>query len=250
MDDRMFVPMPTEEEKDRAINAILDAGLSRPVGMWRQLGATARSLPLSALFFGVGDCLFLAAVLSSLCLVPTVLVAAQQGPLAPLLFLLSPVLYGVLQVLTLWKDGMSGTLEWKQTCRISCRVMTALRMLCFGGASVLVCVPVNVLLWILSGRELSLLWMLSLSFSSLFLYAALALMTQSLGRLGSLLAAPLIWLAVGVVLLAWEKGTALLLQVPAWIFFLLAAGGLAVFLAGLDRHISMRKEGGVWYAVR
>lgn len=250
MDDRMFVPMPTEEEKDQSIRAILDVGLPQPAGMWGELRAMAGRLPLSVLFFGVGDCLFLAAALSVLCLLPTVLVAAQQGPLAPLLFLFSPVLYGVLQGLTLWKEGMSGTLEWKQTCRLSFQVMTALRMLCFGGASVLVCVPVNVLLWMLSGRELSLLWMLSLSFSSLFLYAVLALMTQSLGRLGSLLTAPLTWLAVGVVLLAWDKGTALLLQVPAWIFFLLAAGGLTAFLAGVARHISMRKEGGVWYAVR
>ena len=48
-------------------------------------------------------------------------------------------------------------------------------MLVFGGVAVVLCVPGNLLLWHLRGGQDSLLWMLALSFSSLFLYAALSL---------------------------------------------------------------------------
>ena len=36
-----------------------------------------------------------------------------------------------------------GTLDWKRTCRLSLQTLTALRMGLFGGAAVLVCVPVG-----------------------------------------------------------------------------------------------------------
>lgn len=64
-------------------------------------------------------------------------------------------------------------------------MVNALRMLCFGAASVLVCVPANLLVWIMSGRLYSLSWMLSLSLSGLFLYGALSLFCLRLrGRRG------------------------------------------------------------------
>lgn len=245
MDESNKILLPTQEEKDRAIGAILDQGLTRPMGLARR----ARTLPVGALFFGVGDAVFLAVLLTLLCLVPAALAAAQQSPLAPVLFLFSPFLYGALQSLTLWKEAQCGTLEWKQTCRVSFRVVAALRMLCFGGASVLVSVGACVLLWTLSGRTVSLLWLLGLSCSSLFLYAALSLALESLGRWRGILTPPLLWIGLGMGLMLWERGAELLLRVPAWVFLLVAAGSLAAFLAGLDRRLRKQREGDGRYAV-
>ena len=236
--------MPTEEERLRAVRAVVDAGLPRPA---EQL---LREIPLSALFFGVGDCLFLAVLITGLCFVPLAVFVYQKASLAPILFLLSPLLYASLQFLTMWKEFMSGTLEWKQTCRIPFRVLTTLRMLVFGGASVAVCVPANVLLWELSLHRAALPWMLGLSFSSLFLYAALSLSCQRFRKRGSVLAAPALWLALGVSLFRWREGTAFLLRIPALVFFLLALAGLALFLLELKRHLTCPIEGGLRYAVR
>lgn len=119
--------------------------------------------------------MFLAVLFALICVVPTSLAATEQGPVVPMLFLLSPVLYAALHLLTWWKETLSGTLEWKQTCRLSFGMMTALRMLVFGGAATLLCVPQCFLMWFVIGRKISFLFMLSVSFSSLFLYAALAL---------------------------------------------------------------------------
>lgn len=238
------IPMPTEEERRRAVRTVVDAGLPPPAG--RLLG----DIPLSVLFFGVGDCLFLAVLITGLCFVPLAVAVFQKSPLAPLLFLLSPLLYASLQFLTMWKEFSTGTLEWKQTCRISFRALTALRMLVFGGASVAVCVPADVLLWELSLHRVALPWMLGVSFSSLFLYAAWSLFCQRLRRREGMLAAPALWLALGAVLLCWEEGAALLLRIPALVFFLLALAGLALFLTELRRHLTRPIEGGLRYAVR
>lgn len=236
------IPMPNEEERRRAVRAIVDEGLPSPGKRWE--------LPLSVLFFGVGDCLFLAVLITGICFVPLAAAVFQRSPLAPLLFLLSPLLYASLQVLTMWKEFTTGTLEWKQTCRIPFRVLTALRMLVFGGVSVMVCVPADVLLWELSLHRAALPWMLGVSFSSLFLYAALSLFCQRFRRREMMLAAPALWLALGILLLCWEEGAALLLRVPALVFFLLALAGLGLFLQELKHDLIRPIEGGLRYAVR
>ena len=65
-----------------------------------------------------------------------------------------------------------------------------------------------------------------------------------------MLAAPGLWLALGVALFRWEEGTAVLLRVPTLVFFLLALAGLALFLLELKHHLTCPIEGGLRYAVR
>ena len=120
------IPMPTEAEKDAAVCQILDAGLPAPPGLWHTLTETFQAVGLQTLFFGAADCLFLAVLFLVLCLLPAAAAVARQGSLGPVLFLLSPALYAALHLLTAWKDSQSGTLEWRQACRISLRAMTAL----------------------------------------------------------------------------------------------------------------------------
>ena len=238
------IPMLSEEERRQAIRTVVDLGISRPARrlLWE--------VPLFVLFFGMGDCLFLAVLAAGACFVPLAFSVYQRVSLAPVLFLLSPLLYAFLQFLTAWKELMSNTLEWKQTCRIPFQVLTTLRMLVFGGASVVVCVPANVILWELSRHRAALPWMLGLSFSSLFLYAAVSLSFQRFRQRRAMLAAPVLWLALGMILFRWEKAAAFLFHVPALVFVLLALAGLALFLLELKHHLTCPIEGGLRYAVR
>ena len=227
MDENRFIPMPALEERNISIRHILDAGLPDARPAWRQL-------PLSALFFGVEDCLFLSALLAGLLLVPTVASVryAPTGSLLAPLFLTSPALYALPHLLTLWKDTMGNTLEWKRTCRIPPGTLLALRMLVFGGTAVVMSVPAAVLYWAVSGRQISLLWLLGLSFSSLFLYAALSLSLPLLRRRAALFP-PILWLLLGFILLR----------------FLLAGAGLAWCLRTLQGMLNESK-GVTRYAVR
>lgn len=242
--------MPDEAEKSQAVAAILEQGLpelERTRFRWRRLLGAA---PLKVLFFGVEDCLFLAFLAAGLCTVPLCVAATQRQRILPaLLFLLSPVLYTSLHLLTVWKERMTGTWEWKQVCRLSLRTLTALRMLAFGGVSVMLCVPVNGVLWLLSGRLLSLSWLLGLSVSSLFLYAALALLCQRVRRRQALLIPSVLWLGVSLTASCWKLAAQALLTVPAWAFFLLAACALLVYLRELKQQLLRPYEGGICYAV-
>ena len=180
MDDHNM-PMPTEAEKQRAIARILDTGLSSRPSLGRELLETLRAVGTPALFFGTWDCLALSMLIWALCLLPALFVAGSTGSLAPALFLFSPLLYAALSLLTGWKELQTGLWEWTWTFQVSARMVAALRMLCFGGVSVLVCVPANMLLWALTGREMPLAWMLALSLASLFLYGALSLLPAAAG---------------------------------------------------------------------
>lgn len=243
------IPVPTEAEKDAAVCQILDAGLPARPGLWHTLTETFQAVGLRTLFFGAADCLFLAVLFLVLCLLPAAAAAARQGSLGPVLFLLSPALYAALHLLTAWKETQSGTLEWRQTCRISLGTMTALRMLVFGSASVLVCVPANLLLWYLAGGEVSLFWMVALSVSSLCVYGVLSLYCLRLRGIAGLLTAPAAWSALGIVPLLWERAARWLNGVPTVLFCLLTAAVLALYFTELRRFCRRCAEGGSIYAL-
>lgn len=241
MDKNDHIPMPTPMERRAAIRRIAE-GAARTPPAWR-------SLPLSALVFGMEDCLFLAVLLGLLPLGLLALPAeylAEQLPLA--LFFTAPLLYAAAHLTVMWKESQCGTLDWKRTCRLSLQTLTALRMGLFGGAAVLVCVPVDLLLWRASGGALSLVRMLGISFSSLFLYAALSLACRR-SRRGAVVSAVL-WVMLDAVLVRWEMRTGFLLEVPTAVFCLLAGAGLLCALSQLYAMLRRPQKGGVIYAQR
>lgn len=243
------IPMPTETEKNAAVAQILNAGLPAKPGLWHMLMETVGTVGLRTLFFGAEDCLFLSALFLLLGLLPAAAAAARQGSLGPALFLLSPALYAALHLLTAWKEAQSGTLEWRQTCRVSLRAMTALRMLVFGSVSVLVCVPANLLLWYLAEGGVSLSWMVALSVSSLCLYGVVSLYCLRLRGIAGLLTAPAVWTALGIVPLLWERAARWLNGVPTVLFCLLTAAALVLYVSELRRFCGRRTEGGSIYAL-
>ena len=224
--DHEKIPMPTEAEKRRAIARILDAGLPPRPSLGRELLKTLRAVGAPALFFGTWDCLALSLLIWALCLLPALFVASSTGSL------------------------QTGIWEWTWTFRVSARMVAALRMLGFGGVSVLVCVPANLLLWVLTGREMSLGWMLALSLASLFLYGALSLLCQRLQGTAGWLAAPVCWILLGLVPLIWPRAAEWLTAVPTVVFCLLAAAGITMYLLELRRFCRRPMEGGVSYAFR
>lgn len=240
MDDHILIP--SKEEREASIQIILDNSLAPSRPCWQ-------SLPLSVLVFGVEDCLFLAVLLG---LLPAALWFAHTETLAHelpgILFLTAPLLYAAAHILTMWKESQCGTLDWKRTCRLSLQTLTALRMGLFGGAAVLVCVPVDVLLWRACDGALPLVRMLGISFASLFLHAALSLSFRHL-RWG--MAAPVaIWILLGTALLCHEPWIDFLVEIPTIVFFVLAGAGLIYCLSRLRALLHSPNKGGFIYAFR
>ena len=247
--DNCNIPMPAEGEKQRAISRILEEGLPRRASFVRELWAILEQVGLRGLLFGAGDCLALSLLIWALCLLPALALAGSTGSLMPALFLFSPLLYAALSLLTGWKNLQTGLWEWTWTFRVSARMVAALRMLCFGGVSVVVCVPANLGLWVLLGRTVSLGWMLSLSLASLFLYGALSLSCQRLRGMAGFWTAPVCWVLLGLVLLIWPRAAEWLTAIPTAVFCLLAAAGITGYLLELRRFCRRPMEGGVSYAL-
>ena len=238
--ERWNEPMPARWEREAEIAAILDRGLVPRPG----LTAVLRSvLDARVLFFGVADCIFLSILAAALLLIPLLAAALQMAAVVPMLFLASPALYALLLGLTAWKEAQSGLLDWKRSCRLSVRAVTALRMVVFGGGSVLVWVPVNLWLWKAMGGELPLSWMLGVSLSSLFLYGLLSLICLERRGRGQLVAPPVIWAALGGLLLMWDGASAWLAALPGAVFLALAGGALALYLLELRRFCLGRRRG-------
>lgn len=232
--------MPAHGEREAAISAILEQGLAPRQG----LAATLRTaLDVRVLFFGVADCIFLSILAAVLMLILLPAAALQMLHPAPMLFLVSPALYALLLGLTAWKEAQSGLLDWKRSCRLSVRTVTALRMVVFGGSSILVWVPANLWMWKAMGGDLPLSWMLGISLSSLFLYGLLSLIClEGKGR-GRLIAPPVIWAALGGLLLMWDRASAWLTALPGVVFLALAGGALALYLLELRRFCLGRRRG-------
>lgn len=252
MDDWRNPPLPTEDERNRAVAAIVQEALPRAEGLFAQIARLFRTLSFRQLFFGMGDCLLLAGLLAILCFAAAasavalgaMMVDAAAGRIfaAQLLFLLSPSFYAALLILTTEKNRALGTEELLRTCRVPLRCLTALRSMAFGGAATAACMLASIALWNAIDREIPLLWMMGMATSSLFVYAALALAAERIPHRGKTFAAPLAWAIAGAALMHEPEAAALLLNVPPFVFALVTLGAGAWWLHGMRRRILDPRE--------
>lgn len=251
MYDPEMIPMPTEAEKRAAVTAILDAALPVPPRLWRTLGRLLKELGPRALFFGVWDCVFLS-FLAALCCFAPMAAAARAAPsmLYALLFLLSPALYGLLHLLTWWKELQTGVWQWKAACRICLRQLTALRMLVFGAVSLAASGLAGGALWLLAGRSVPLLRLLGVSFAALLLFAAALLSVQVRSRrTWAPLLVPAGWALLSLSLqLLGDRLLPLWRALPAAALFPAALAAAAVYCHELKRWLFEPREGVVSHA--
>ena len=219
------VPLPSEEEKNRAVMWIIDTAMPQKSGVWQELYQTVNAVGVRTLFFGVGDCFFLAVLVSCVCLFPAATMMVKMVRMVPSLFLFSPAFYALAQLLTMWKEYQTRTLEWKQTWRISFRTVMALRMLLLGAISVVGSILTCAVLWSLLRKVVSFVWMLSVAFSALFLYGGGSLFCQRLWGMRVVVMVPFVWIVVSLVPLFWEPASIWLMQMPVYVFLLVAVAG-------------------------
>lgn len=232
-------------ERDAAVGRILDAALPEPVSPLSRLCEIARAVTPGMLMFGVEDCVFVAAISTLFALLPARWAAGLSEQVAVALFIVAPVFYVLVQALCAWKDVESGTMAWRSACRVTPRELDALRMLAFGAAAVVVCVPIAAFMWVASARVASFEWMLSVSCASLSVYAAMALALMRLfsrmrvrragrgSRAGAALpiaAPPVVWLGGCAALAMDPEFGNVVLGVPAVVFALVAVGAASLFV--------------------
>lgn len=246
------VSYPTEEEKNKSIAQIIESGVVTRRSLSRSLFGILRGVGVSDLFFGVGDCVFLA-VLGALLLWMGVFTSVMKHSdmVYLLIFFSSPFLYALLHLLTVWKDIMTGTYEQWMTLKISLRRMTVLRMFVFGGFSVVLTVLAGVCFFVLLPDSVSVFKILGLSFTSLFLFAWTELLVEWKWRkIFSCFVVPALWLVLGILMTYFEKNMRLLFNaVPAVFFMVMAVVFAVLYYNMLKTYYFDCKEGVLHYVV-
>ena len=244
IEDPINVLLPSEEEKNRAVMWILDTAMPQKNSVWQELYQTANAVGVRNLFFGVGDCFFLAflaVLVLCVCLFPAAAVMGKMVRITPFLFLLSPAFYALAHLLTMWKEYQTRTLEWKQTWRISFRTVMALRMLVLGAVSVVGSILICAVLWSLSRQMVSFVWMLSVAFSALFLYGGSSLFCQRQWGIRAVAMVPFAWIVVSLVPVFWEPASIWLMQIPVYVFLLAAVMGGGFYLMQMYYFVTARE---------
>ena len=253
MKENEDILFPTEEEKNESIRRIVETGMPTPCRLsvvfwrlWERVG-------VGELFSGVGDCVFLALLGGGLVWAGTLVYAGHDpGRLYLLLFAVSPFLYLLLHLLTVWKEVMSGTYEMLMVCRLSLQQVTVLRMLIFGGISVVMSVAGNLTIWLLFAKQCSLLRMMGISFAALFLFAWLEICIEWRWSVpASYFAAPGLWAGISLLLLfLGERAGEILLSIPTAVFAAIAAAFAVLYFEKMKKIYFYSREGAQSYAVR
>lgn len=245
-------PYPTQEERERSIAYIVAAGMPQPRRLMTELPNLFHTVGLRGLFFGVWDCAFLALLASVVIWLGYLAVAGQERVVISLtLFVTAPIFWAALHWLSLWKERTGGTYELLMTMRCTIRQLTVLRMLVFGAVAVVLSVAVSAVVRMLIVGSPSMIRLCSLSFASLFLYAALCLLVEWRfpPRWGHLIA-PALWIVLGVSLLSLgARAAAFFDAVPLAAVTLVAAGSFVVYIQLLRQIYFIPREGAISHAV-
>lgn len=162
-------PDLSPDELDREIRQILDRGLIRPKGFWQHLVEVHRTLGLRYLFYGTGS----TGIITALTLLVIFLYLPLPGPdhLYAVFFLLSPISFLMLMLLTETNEKVNGVYELKMTLTYTVRQLAVIRILYFSLIGCLFSASASVYL----GHSLQIMGMFlklfSLSLSALFLCA-------------------------------------------------------------------------------
>ena len=242
---------PGMEEREKSIERIVTEGTPVPRSLYTAYLQAWRCVGVRGLFCGVEDAVLLALLGTGMLWTGIFCVSGKAtGNLYLPVFLVSPVFYAALHLLTFWKEQMAGTYEQLMVCRLSLRQMTVLRMLFFGGASLLATGGLSIGVWLRFGETYPPCRIFGLSSAALFLFAWLSLVIE--WRFYTPLAhlfAPLVWVGGGIVLLLWDAARDLLPKVPTAVFLLTAVLFARLYTGELKKYYFKEKEGAMTYAV-
>lgn len=231
----------TENEKEKAIKAIVCQGVVSPGDKIREAVHVGRACSLRVLFFGVGDCLFLGSLLS-VCLWLFFMQVHTKTILCSV-FALSPLAYICCFAFTTWKEHLVQLYEVKMSCHFTIRQVIAFRMIYLSFGNMLL----NTLaLSLLTKTQMMVIpfWKtLGLSFSSLFLYGILMLFFQIKGRMYLSAVLPAILWGMGnlfLILCCGNQVERFLLNLTDTLVAGIVSGSLAAYLFTLYSYFTAR----------
>jgi hypothetical protein len=127
----------SQNEKDRAIEAILSRGLSKPKSLWGHLWEIYRALGLRYIFLDTAQAIIMT-VFAAIVFIGLYPLWPEQHIYAAL-FAAAPVFFIFVVLFTETIERLSGLYELKMTCKYTVRQIAAFRVLCFSLVGVVFC---------------------------------------------------------------------------------------------------------------
>lgn len=249
----MNIQMPTHEEKERAIHTIVRDGLPHKQSILVAMPELFKTIGLRNLFWGTEDCIFLAIICAiAFALVFVLPITLYSGFQYLALFIISPLFYSLLHIITAWKELQNGTYEIKMTCHYTLRELTALRMLFFSGFSVILDVLLaGVVSCLPTTGGVSVLQLIGISLSALFLYGAVTMFVLIKGlSLTKQLAVPALWSILCLLPFVLKINVeAALLALPNVVVLFILLVAVCCYFIQLRIYCFKRKKGGRNYAI-
>ena len=235
----------TPEERDKAIEAILDEGLVKPVPTHSFIKNMYRNLGLRVIFWEAFPGLLCSVVFTALYILMLFLLLGHVFDAYAFVFLLSPAMFVALTVSTEAIERTNGLYELKMTGKYTIRQTSALRLLIFSmiGTIFTIVGCLALYIWLTTSIHapdltgtIYLINLISLALSSLFLCTLLVLYVMRRWHSGWY-AGALIWTALSVlpILFFEQTWSTILSNLPPVIALCIAAVALVLFLREVDQ---------------
>lgn len=194
----MNIEMPTGEEKENSVAYIIQSCVKKHDGIFSLCRKMLSIFGIRNIFFGITDCIYLAAVISAVFL--SFCFAVPERFCLAALFFVSPFFFIGSYAFSLFKEHICGTLEIQRVCKFTPVQLSAVRMLFF---SVLGLIP-NLFFSVIFSefRGVSFFRLFFMSCASLFLYSSVNILSGIfLPKKFPALVQPAVWVALGLTLL-------------------------------------------------
>ncbi len=236
------IPIPTKEEKEKAINKIISNGMTPQENFIQRIVNLYMHIGTKYIFGDILDCLIIAITSTVLIYFFSLSFRIMNTELSTT-FAISPIFYIILTLATEWKEKMSHLYELKMTCKYTVKQITAIRLLCFSALGVLFSSLMSMGYSLIFTNE---------SLLDIFIVSLLGLLINSLLALGVMLYGNrrnshniLIGLWFAVFLLPpviWGKGWNVFLgELPYLLITVLILIMAAIYLLGIKKLITERE---------
>lgn len=243
--DDFFIDMPSEAEKEASVDLIIQKGLIEQRALRETKGLLSFiyeiiiKLGIRTVFSGIEDGMFLAFLI--MVFGGGLFMRINERFLCTGTFLISPFLYMLMYVLTMWQEIKSSTYEMKMTCRFTLKHLIAFRMICFGGVSACMNGIIMFFFCYLHQKEYMFFKLLGISLVSLFIYGIITFINLLYYRKPKkgIFILPCLWCGINTLAFLFldEKFELFLAGIPIFVLFLLCAIAVILYMMGVKRYL-------------
>ena len=243
----MKIEYPTNEQIEKSVGIICNEGMEKRDTIFSFLKNMTLNLGIKNIFYGVYDVMLISLLVT--CAVYSLFFFSinnlpnAEEKIYLFSFTFAPFMFALLFFFNFAKERTSDTFIIKMTCKYSFLHLLAYRMFVFS----LLSVVANSLyiLVLFSDFKVSVVTIISLSLSALFVYSLLLIaMLIKFSTVKPVIAFSVLWIAADILLYVYLKDFLMgfLKSIPLFVWMIIVAGAAILYFTSLPKLISKRRN--------